>query len=104
MTRLTYRIYRFASALAHYLPRRLTRAGLLVFGGLVLAGSVSFDMDKSTGSQAFAVLFCLLGTSLLSKRSFRLRFHAQRNLPRLASVGQPFRYAVHLRNLSAKPF
>jgi uncharacterized protein (DUF58 family) len=104
MIPLSYGSYRVASGLGYSRPRALTPSGLLVFGGLILVGSASFDMDKTTGYQAFALLLCLLTTSLLSKRFFRVRFTAQRNLPKLASVGQPFRYVVRIHNLSKSAF
>ncbi len=104
MTSLTYRVYRLASALRYQVPRHLTPGGLLAISGLVLAGSASFDMDRTVAYQAFAVLACLLGTSLAAKLFFRARFQATRHLPRFASVGHPFRYRVEIRNPGTRAF
>jgi uncharacterized protein (DUF58 family) len=104
MTRLLYRVYRLASALRYHVPRRWTPAGLLMLAGLVLAGTASFDMERSVAYQAFALQFCLLFTAWILKRFFRGKFQIARHLPRFASVGHPFRYRVEIRNQSKKEF
>ncbi|MHC1767814.1 MAG: DUF58 domain-containing protein [Verrucomicrobiia bacterium] len=98
MLRLSYRFYLLAATLNYALPRRLTQGGLLVGGGMVLAGAVGSDIDQSVAFQAFALQSCLLAVALAWAPFFRGSFAVQRSLPRLASVDQPFRYRVEVRN------
>jgi uncharacterized protein (DUF58 family) len=93
-----------ATALNYRLPRRLTKAGLLVMAGVVLTGAIGSDIDQSMGSQAFAFFVCLLGVAFLCAPFFRGQFAVARALPRLASVGQPFRYRVSVRNLTQRSY
>ena len=98
MMRLSYRLYLWASAFNHHLPRRLTKAGLLAAAVMVLAGAIGSDIDQSVAFQAFALLLCLLLVSIGWIPFFRGRFTLRRELPRLASVDQPFRYRIEVRN------
>lgn len=102
MIAITYRAYRLASALRHHAPRQLTPGGLIVAAALVLTGSASVDMDRTVAYQAFALLACVLGVSVACKIGHRGRYQARRFLPRLASVGQPLRYRVEVRNLGRR--
>jgi uncharacterized protein (DUF58 family) len=102
MTRLSYLLYRWATTLRYIAPRRLTKAGLLVATGVILCGAVGSDMDQSVAFQAFAILVCFLAVSLAWAPFFRGRFEVSRALPRLASVGQPFCYAVQVRTRSQR--
>lgn len=104
MTRLSYRLYRLASAVNYRVPRRFTKGGLLCLAGMILTGAVGTDMDQSIAFQAFALLFCLLGMAAIWAPFFRGRFSVQRALPRLASVGQVFHYRIDVRNLSPRPY
>ena len=90
MTRLSYKLFRLASALNYHLPRRLTKAGLLALVGMIMAGAVGSDIDQSVAFQAFALLLCLLTVALLWAPLFRGNFVIRRALPQLASVGQRF--------------
>lgn len=104
MSRLSYLLYRWATGVRYVAPRRLTRAGLLVGTGLILAGAIGSDLDQSVAFQTFAILLCLLGTAVAWAPFFRARFTIVRALPRLASVGQPFRYSVYVTNRSPRPW
>jgi uncharacterized protein (DUF58 family) len=97
-------LFRVASALNYHLPRRLTQAGMLAFAGVLLTGAVGTDLDQSVAFQAFALLFSLLALASLWVPWFRGQFAIQRQLPRLASVGQTFRYRVQVRNLSPRGY
>ncbi len=100
MTRLRYRLYRFASGLRYWLPRRFTPAGLLALVAGVVSGAIGIDMDQTVAFQAFAFVACLLGVSMFPAVFFRGRFAVRRTLPRFGSVGQPFTYSVHVRKLA----
>jgi len=100
MTRLRYRLYRLASGLRYWVPRRFTPAGLLALAAAIVSGAIGIDMDQTVAFQAFAFVVCLLAVSVVSAIFFRGKFTARRILPRFGSVGQPFSYAVQVRRLA----
>jgi uncharacterized protein (DUF58 family) len=104
MGRLGFQLYRFVTALGYHFPRRLTRAGLLVATGMIMAGAVGSDLDQSVAFQAFALLGCLLVVATVWAPFFRGQFKVERTLPRLASVNESFRYRVQVHNESEKTF
>ncbi len=103
LDRLSYRLYRLVTSLGHRATRRFTRAGLLVFVGLAFTGAMSANPDQSVAYQAFSLLLCLLGASLVGMFFFRGRFEAHRELPRFGTVGQPMPYRIVMRNLTNQP-
>jgi uncharacterized protein (DUF58 family) len=100
MNRLVFRIYRSLSSLMYSARRRLTPAGWIVVVGLILTGGMATDTQQSLGYQAFALLFCLTLASLLVAPFFRVKFTAERLLPKFGTAGQPIRYAMSVRNMS----
>jgi uncharacterized protein (DUF58 family) len=104
MNRLSYRLYRFVSAMRYHLPRRFTPAGLLALTALLASGAIGIDMEQTMAFQGFAFVLCLLTVSMGVAPFFRGRFTAQRVLPRFGSVGQPFTYQVVVQNRGARNF
>jgi uncharacterized protein (DUF58 family) len=104
MNRLSYRLYRLASALRYRLPRRFTPAGLLALAALVASGAIGTDLDQTVAFQAFAFVAGLLAVAMVAALFFRGRFTVRRVLPRFGSVGQPFAYHVTIRNRTARVF
>jgi len=102
MTRLRYRLYRFASGLRYWLPRRFTPAGLLTLAAAIVSGLIGIDMDQTVAFQAFAFVMCLLAVSMTSAVFFRGKFSVRRVLPRFGSVGQAFAYPVLVRRLAGR--
>ena len=100
---IIYRIYRIVSSTRYRLGRRLTRPGLAVLGGIMLAGLLSTDISASLSYQVWALLICLMGVSLVAAQFFRGRFSAERLLPRLGTVAQPVFYRVVIRSKSRRP-
>jgi uncharacterized protein (DUF58 family) len=100
--RILYVFYRTFSWIRYRATRRFTAAGVLVFIGLVAATMMGVDTETTVAYQAFAPLLFLLLMAVLFSFFFRVRFAAERRLPRFGTVGQAFRYAVELRNLSGK--
>ena len=98
MNRLAYRLYRWVSSLNHWAKRRLTPGGWILLVGLILTGGMATDTEQSLGYQAFTLLLCLTVTALVVAPFFRLRFSAERLLPKFGSAGQPLRYRVSIRN------
>ena len=98
MNRILYRIYRIVSSLQHSARRRFTPGGWIVFVGLILTGGMATDTEQSLGYQVFALLLCLSLAALAVVPFFRVRFSAERLLPKFGSAGQPLRYGVSIRN------
>src|SRR3954468_15863838 len=103
MNRLAYRAYRFFSFAAYWLRRRLTKAGLLLFGAIFLTMGLAVDTEHSAAYQLLGINGCLLITAMLWAPAFRGKFSVQRHLPRFATVGQPLAYSVLVRNETEKP-
>jgi uncharacterized protein (DUF58 family) len=84
---------------------RFTRAGIMALFLAGLSGVVGVDTHLSLAYQIFAFLAAALLLSFLHGLLFRVRFSAVRELPRLATAGEPFRYRVRIsaegRNLPA---
>src|SRR3954465_6037520 len=102
MNRLVYRVYRLVSSLQHSMRRRLTPGGWIVFVGLILTGGMATDTEQSLGYQVFALLLCLSVAAMAVAPFFRVRFLAERFLPKFGSAGRPLRYSVSIRNLTGK--
>jgi uncharacterized protein (DUF58 family) len=97
-----YWFYRLGGGLWRWSRRRFTPAGLCVAWGLVVAAVVSGDIEDTVTYQSFALLLALLLPALAGSRFFRAKFSAGRVLPRFGTAGQPLRYRVLVRNLTAK--
>jgi uncharacterized protein (DUF58 family) len=102
MTRLRYRLYRLASGLRYWVPRRFTPAGLLALAAAMASGAIGIDMDQTVAFQAFAFVLCLLAVSTASAVFFRGRFAVRRVLPRFGSVGIAFTYPVQVHELAGR--
>jgi len=102
MNRLAYGIYRWVSSLNHWAKRRLTPGGWILLVGLILTGGMATDTEQSLGYQVFALLLCLGLAALAVAPFFRVRFSAERWLPKLGTAGQPLRYTVAIRDLSGR--
>jgi len=102
MTRLRFRLYRLASGLRYWVPRRFTPAGLLALTAAIVSGAIGIDMDQTVAFQAFAFVVCLLAVSMASAFFFRGKFSVRRVLPRFGSVEEAFTYAVQVRKLSGR--
>ena len=100
MSRILYRLYRIVSSLQHSARRRFTPGGWIVFTCLILTGGMATDTEQSLGYQAFALLLCLALAAMALAPFFRVRFSAERLLPKFGSAGQPLRYGISIRNRS----
>lgn len=103
MTRLAYRFYRAFTSMRHWLRRRFTAGGWILFVGLTLTAGMATDTEQSMGYQVFTLLFCFAMAALIIAPFFRLRFSAERLLPKFGSAGQPIRYTVSIRNATNRP-
>ncbi len=97
-----YRCYRVVSYMRYREARRFTRAGQVMLIGASVAAMLGFDPENSVGYQGFTLLLAMVLVSLLFCVGFKVSFSAQRLLPRFGTVGRPFTYQVHVRNLTGK--
>src|SRR5687767_16010332 len=101
MWRISYRMYHAVSTASLWLERRLTRAGMLVAGSAILAGALGIDTTLSVAYQAFAFLAALLAVAALCLPALRVRAAVERELPRVATVGERFTYRARISNKGA---
>jgi uncharacterized protein (DUF58 family) len=98
MWRISHRLFRAVAAVIHWGNRRFTAAGLLVLSGAVITGAVGVDTTQSVAYQAFGLLLALIGASALCLPFLRVRVSAERELPRVATTGEPFTYRLRVAN------
>jgi uncharacterized protein (DUF58 family) len=96
--RISHRVFRAVWALIRWGSRRFTPAGVLVLSGIVIAGALGVDTTRSVAYQAFALLLVLLALSALCLPFLRVRVSAARELPRVATAGEPFSYRLRVSN------
>jgi uncharacterized protein (DUF58 family) len=102
LRKLIYLAYRLLSGARHRLSRRFTRPGLAVLLGLVISGAIGLEMEQTVASQAFTLLLATLLLSGAFSLRFRMRYSAERILPRYGTVGRSLNYQVVLRNETAR--
>jgi len=102
LRRLIYIALRAVSALDHWLRERLTVGGWLALGAAGAAGAAGIDTNQGASLQAAMLLLALLLLAWISSLFFRARVSAQRELPRYATAGEPFSYAVAVANHGAR--
>jgi uncharacterized protein (DUF58 family) len=103
LRRLIYIALRAVSALDHWLRERLTVAGWLALGTAGVAGAAGIDTNQGVSLQAALLLAALLLLAWIASFFFRARVSVRRELPRYATAGEPFTYAVAVANLGARP-
>ncbi len=81
-----------------WFTRRFTLAGLTVLGGMIAAGVIGVDTRQNMAHQLFAIFAGLLLVAMLNGLRFRPRLLSERQLPPYATVGQPVRYTIAIRN------
>jgi len=100
--RAVYRFYRVMSWLIYWSQRRLTFAGWLMLAGFFVAGLGALDMESLSVYQGYVLLLLLLVSAVVFSWFFRLKYSAERLLPRFGTAGQPFVYRIRIRNLTSK--
>ena len=97
-----YWIYHAISGLWYWSRRRFTQAGFCVVGGFIVAGETGVEIENTVAYQSFTFLLGFLLLALSGGFFFRGEFSATRLLPRVGTAGQPLRYRVVIKNLTAK--
>lgn len=101
-SRLSHRGRRGPRRFWRWLRLRFTPAGLVLLLAMLLSGSMGFDPDNAMNYQVFTLLFGLLLSAAVAAGWLRGRFEVRRELPRFVTAGVPFRYHVHVRNLTRR--
>ncbi|MDZ7753819.1 MAG: DUF58 domain-containing protein [Gammaproteobacteria bacterium] len=91
------RLFRVIYGAGRRLRRRLTPAGQILLGTTLTAGALGVDTRQSLAHQLFALGMALLLTAFLLLVLHRGRYTVARQLPPLATMGQPFTYRLQLR-------
>src|SRR5207244_532204 len=66
--------------------------------GLLLTAVLGIDTNLSVAYQTFMLLFCLLLVASLTTWFCRVKFGAERILPRFGSVGESLDYKIVITN------
>ncbi len=102
LNRIYYRVQKAIGTGWHFLTQRLTPAGWLVVAGALLSLALTGDLDSTVTYEMFLFFTALLIAGLAGAFFYRARFEVRRELPRVGSVGQVFRYRVTVWNRSGK--
>jgi uncharacterized protein (DUF58 family) len=94
------RIHRFDRALR----RKLTPAGWLVLALGVTGAIFGLNTRESLIYQVFGLAVGLIAIAALASIRFGIRATISRSLPRVATAGAPFEYAVTLTNLDDRAY
>jgi uncharacterized protein (DUF58 family) len=98
MQRPSYHVFRFVTGVTYWANRRFTAAGALVVSCAVVTGAVGVDTSQSTAYQAFAMLVSLVAAAAFCLPFLRARVNVERELPRVATAGQPFTIRARVSN------
>jgi len=90
--------YRSYTALRFKLRRKLTRRGVYLIAALFIGGCMGIDTNRIIAYQGFALIAALILVALVTRRIGRLRFSAERLVPRFGTVGQRLPYRVRVQN------
>ena len=94
------RIYRFDRALR----RRLTPAGWLVAGTLVIAMIFGFNTREAAIYQLFGLAVALFLVAMVAAFRLPLAPRIERKLPEIATAGVPFEYTLRIASGSRKAY
>ncbi|MCB1646028.1 MAG: DUF58 domain-containing protein [Pseudomonadales bacterium] len=83
--------------------RRTTDRGQLVFAGMLVAGALGIDTDRSLVYQFFALLLVIVVASRLALRFYQPQVRVSRELPEYVTSGQPFSYRIRITNTGDRP-
>lgn len=97
-----YKTYRIFYRTQNWRKRRFTLPGILVLITLLMSASLGIDTSQSTIYQIFTFFLPLLFVSIIWSVLFHGQISAKRELPKFATVGEPFSYEVRFHNYGAK--
>ncbi len=97
-----YYLYRTYSAMVHRLRRRTTKSAWMICIGIIITALMGLDTNLSVAYQMAMLLLCLLVAASVASFFCRIKFSAERVLPRFGSVGEKFEYKIILTNLGRR--
>ena len=100
--RQIYRQYRLFSWVQYAASRRLTPAGGLLLGCLLLTLLMGINRETMVSYQAITLLLFLALSAPVAALFFRVKVTVNRSLPRFGTVGQTTTYQVTIKNLTAQ--
>ena len=100
--RILHQLYFRGAGIQHFFERRLRPAGIGLGIVLVLAACLGVGDNNSSVLQLFSLSLgmFLIGVPWAMMR--RAAVEGKRELPRLATAGEPLRYTIRIRNLSGR--
>ncbi len=96
--RILHSGYARGASLSQFLNSRVSSAGWVALGLLVLTAVLGADISRSSLYQVFALVLALLSVALVWAWGRRARLGAVREMPRYATVGENCPYTVTVRN------
>ncbi len=99
---IAYKTYWLTSSLRHFARERITSAGGMVIGCIIVSALLGLDTNRTLAFQAFTLLTTLFFFAILFSFSFKARFGVNRDLPRFCTAGEPFKYRITIRSFSDK--
>jgi uncharacterized protein (DUF58 family) len=94
------KVYRYDN----WMRRHFTWTGHLVLTFMTAAAVFGVDTKSSTTYQLFVFLLVIVCLAMLGSRIGRLKLSIRRQLPRYATVGEPFTYSVAISNHSRNAY
>ncbi len=98
MQALTYRLLRFISGVNPWARRRLTVTGRFFFAGLLVTAAIGIDTELTLAYQIFTLIASVIFVAFVAQLFLRTRFHATRELPPFATIGEPVSYRIRVHN------
>ncbi len=96
-------LFSAVAASQRVIEQRLTRAGMLVGGVMIVTAALGADTNLTVAYRVFAFAVALLLVGWIGSLLQRGRYRVERHLPRVATAGEPFSYRVTVSNLMNAP-
>jgi uncharacterized protein (DUF58 family) len=103
MWRFSHWIFSLVATSQRIIERRLTRAGMLVGGALIVTAALGIDTNVTVAYRIFAFAAALMLVGTIGALLLRGRYHIDRHLPRVVTAGEAFTYRVSVNNLADAP-
>jgi uncharacterized protein (DUF58 family) len=103
MWKFSHWIFSLVAASQRVIDRRLTRAGMLVGGVLIVTAALGIDTNVTVAYRVFAFAAALILVGWLGTLLQRDHYAVERHLPRVVTAGEPFTYRVTVSNLTNTP-
>ncbi len=96
--KLQYINFKISHVIKHWLKKRLTKPGQYVLVCVALFAMVGINTYQTVAYQVFSFLFFLTLLSFLFSFFFKLDVTVKRRISKYATVGEPLRYKIIVKN------